>query len=134
MQSAAAIPRVSRKHLTYREVIHSTRLIPLGADPAIGVALIQRHQRHNGVCDGIGCGQQHIVGGMHVPTGDAVRLVAEQSDNGRRVIADISSVTGEAMAQHMGCDIGPQITQLANQIAGPRLGGEYSASCARQGK
>ena len=34
---------------------------------------------------------------MHVPAGDAVRLVAEQKGRGRLVVAQIGGKTGEAM-------------------------------------
>jgi hypothetical protein len=39
-----------------------------------------------------GCRQQHSVGGMHVPAGDAERLVPEQRGNGRLVVAEIGQI------------------------------------------
>ena len=72
------------------------------------------HQPHGGIGHGIGCCQQHGIGGMHVPAGDAVRLVAEQAGDGRLVIAEIGGKTGEAVAQHMRRDVGWKITQLGD--------------------
>ena len=43
---------------------------------------------------------------MHVSGGDAVRLVAEQAGDRRLVEAEVGGETGEAVAQHMGCDVG----------------------------
>ena len=53
----------------------------------MGLRLIRRHQLHGGIRHGIGCCQQHGIGGMDVPAGDAVRLVAEQAGDGRLVVA-----------------------------------------------
>ena len=50
----------------------------------LGLRLIRRYQLH-GIGHGIGCGNQHDVGGMHIPAGDAVGLVAEQRCDGRCV-------------------------------------------------
>ena len=98
---------------TYKDgEFRPTRLIHLGADPATGVALdpaLLRHQLHGGIRDGIGCGQQHGIGGMDVPAGDAVRLVAEQGCDRRLVIAQIGTKTGAPVPEHMGCDVGWQI-------------------------
>ena len=82
--------------------------------PQLGLRLIRGHQLHGGIGHSIGCRQQHGIGGMHVPTGDAVRLMAEQAGDGRLVIADIGAQTGEAVAQHMRRDVGWQITQLGD--------------------
>jgi hypothetical protein len=72
--------------------------------------LIRRHQLHGGICHGIGCCHEHDIGGMDVPASDAVHLVAEPSGDRRLVVAKIGRETGEAVAQHMRCDIYQQIT------------------------
>jgi hypothetical protein len=63
---------------------------------------IQAHQLRNGSRHDVGCCQQHGIGGMHIPAGHAVRLVADQAGDCRLVVAEIGGKTGEAMAQHMG--------------------------------
>ena len=119
--------------------------------PQLGLRLIEcqiglLYQLHGGICHGIRCCQQHGIGGMHVSAGDAVRLVAEQAGDGRLVVAKIGGKTGEAVAQHMGRDVGWQITQLGDpqphlpvayhlragstgehHIADPRLGLDHGA-------
>jgi hypothetical protein len=79
-----------------------------------GPITIFAHQLHGGIGHGIRCCQQHGIGGMLVPAGDAVRLVAEQGCDGRLAVPEISGKTGEAVAQHMRRDIGRQITQLGD--------------------
>ena len=98
--------------------------------------------------------KQHGIGGMHVPAGDAVRLVAEQAGDGRLVVAKIGRKTGEAVAQHMRRDVGWQITELGDpqphlpiandrrlagstgeyHIADPRLGLDHQQASSDKGR
>ena len=77
--------------LLLRKELEPHRVVGALAQPDLqtrmpGLARIGSHffrlvlvdQLHGGIRHGIGCGQQHGIGGMDVPAGDAVRLVAEQ--------------------------------------------------------
>ena len=69
------------------------------------------HQLQGGLRHGIGCGQQHGMGWMVVPAGDAVQHVPKQRGNRRFAVAEVCRKTGEAVAQHMRRDVARQITQ-----------------------
>src|ERR1700722_2162520 len=72
--------------------------------PQLGLRLIRRHQLHGGI--------GHGIGGMHVPAGDRMGLVAEQAGDGRLAIAEIGGKTGKAVAHHVWPDVGWKPTEL----------------------
>jgi hypothetical protein len=46
--------------------------------PQLELRLIRLHQLHGGIGDGIGCRQQHGIGGVQIPVGYGVDLVADR--------------------------------------------------------